>query len=40
MPGVKNTLTEGEKIAAIVFFQSYLDERVYGIWVDNGNLEK
>ena len=40
MPGFKDKLSEAEKTAAIAFFQSYWDERVYGIWIDNGNLTK
>ena len=40
MPGFKDKLSETEKTAAIACLQSYWDERVYGIWKDNGNLTK
>lgn len=40
MPGFKDKLSDAEKIAAIAYFQSYWDERVYNIWKDNGNLTK
>jgi mono/diheme cytochrome c family protein len=40
MPSFKDTLSDAEKTAAIAYFQSYWDERVYGIWKDNGNLSK
>jgi mono/diheme cytochrome c family protein len=40
MPGFEGKLTQDEKMAAIAFFQSFWDERVYGIWKNNGNLAK
>lgn len=40
MPGFKDKLSDAEKNAAIAYFQSYWDDRLYGIWKDNGNLKK
>lgn len=40
MPAFKNVLNKQEQLAAIAFFQSYWDNRIYQIWKENGGLTK
>lgn len=40
MPPFKKILSKKEQLAAIAFFQSFWDDRVYQAWDKNGGLIK
>jgi len=39
MPGFKEKLKEGDKLAVISYFQSFWNDEIYGEWLSRGGLK-